>query len=222
MNERTKGALDGVRQMLLVSVVLMLLCGLLYPLLMTGLSTVIFPRQAAGSLIEIGGRPVAAAHVGQQFVQPYYLQSRPSAYQYNVYVEDAAGNQTYRDGTEFAGVSSGSNNYAASNPALVQRVQADIDAFLAANPTVRREDIPTDLMTASGSGLDPHISPASAEIQVARIAQASGLTEARVREIVAANTTDALLGVFGERTVNVVNTNIDIGMAMGLLPAAAK
>ena len=92
--------------------------------------------------------------------------SRPSAYHYNVYKENEDGTQTYQDGTEFPGIGSGSNNYAPSNPELVKRVEADISNFLEKNPDVKREDIPTDLLTASGSGLDPHISPESADIQV--------------------------------------------------------
>ena len=113
--------------------------------------------------------------------------------------------------------SSGSNNYAPSNPALAERVEADIAAFLEKNPGVSREDIPTDLMTASGSGLDPHISPASADVQVPRIVEASGLSDEQVRQIIADNTQDKTLGVFGEETVNVLGVNLDIALAMGLV-----
>lgn len=219
MKEQAKSFLHGARQMVLVSVVLMLICGLLFPLLMTGLSSLFFPYQAGGSVIQAGGKAVAAEHVGQQFLEPHYLWGRPSAYSYNVYTEDEAGNQTYRDGSDFAGVSSGSNNYAPSNPDLAARVEADIAVFLEKNPDVKREDIPTDLVTASGSGLDPHISPASAEVQVPRIAKASGLSETKLREIITAHTGGKLLGIFGEDTVNVVLVNIDIGTAMGLIPS---
>ena len=149
------------------------------------------------------------------------MKCRPSAYYYNTYYEDADGNQFYNDGSEFAGLSSGSNNYAASNPALTERVEADIEEFLAANPGVAREEIPTDLMTASGSGLDPHISPASAAIQVPRMAQASGLSEEAIQTIIDEHTSGKLFGVFGEETVNVVEVNIAIGMAMGLIKAEA-
>ena len=155
--------------------------------------------------------------MGQEFTEDYYLWSRPSAYHYNVYVEDAEGNQTYRDGSEYPGLSSGSNNYAPSNPALTERVEADLENFLAKNPDVKREDIPTDLLTASGSGLDPHISPASAEVQVPRIAKASGLSEDTVRELIAENTQGKVLGIFGEETVNVLETNLAIAQEMGLL-----
>ncbi len=135
---------------------------------------------------------------------------------YNVYQENEDGTQTYNDGTEFPGIGSGSNNYAPSNPALVERVEADIANFLEKNPDVKQEDIPADLLTASGSGLDPHISPESAEIQIPRIVEASGLEEAKIREIIQNHTEGKLLGIFGEETVNVVKVNIDIGAAMGL------
>lgn len=212
-----KEFLHGTRQAVLVTVVLMLICGLLFPCLLTGLSSVIFPHQAGGSLISVNGMAVGAEHVGQEFTQDCYMWSRPSAYHYNVYTEGEDGAKYYNDGTEFGGLASGSNNYAPSNPALVERVEADMEAFLEKNPGIKREDIPTDLLTASGSGLDPHISPASAQIQLPRIAQASGLSEESLQEIVKRNTTGKLLGVFGEETVNVLKVNIEIAQAMGTL-----
>lgn len=212
-----KEFLHGTRQAVLVTVVLMLICGLFFPCLLTGLSSVIFPHQAGGSLISVNGMAVGAEHVGQEFTQDCYMWSRPSAYHYNVYTESEDGRKYYNDGTEFGGLASGSNNYAPSNPALVERVEADVEAFLEKNPEIKREDIPTDLLTASGSGLDPHISPASAQIQLPRIAQASGLSEESLQEIVKRNTTGKLLGVFGEETVNVLKVNIEIAQAMGTL-----
>ena len=188
----------------------------------SGLSALFFPHQAGGSLIEVNGRAVAAKNVGQEFLQDYYLWSRPSAYHYNVYVEGADGKKTYPDGSAFPGIGSGSNNYAPSNPALTERVEADIEEFLEKNPGVSREDIPTDLMTASGSGLDPHISPASAEVQIPRIVEASGLSEDEVRQIIADNTKGKTLGVFGEETVNVLGVNLDIALAMGLVGEISK
>ena len=222
MKESVKGILHGGRQAVVVTVVLMLLCGLLFPLLLTGLSSLFFPHQAGGSLIEVNGQVVGAKNVGQEFTQDYYLWSRPSAYHYNVYVEDAVGNQFYNDGTEFAGLGSGSNNYAPSNPDLAARVEADIQNFLEKNPDVKREDIPTDLLTASGSGLDPHISPESAEVQVSRIVKASGLSEDTVRQIIKDHTDGKMLGVFGDETVNVLLVNIDIAQAMGIIPSEAE
>lgn len=216
-SEKKSGFLHNGRQVILVTVILLVICGLLFPLLLTGLSSVLFPHQANGSLIEVDGQVVGAEHVGQEFTQDYYLWGRPSAYHYNTYYEDEEGNQTYSDGSEYAGLSSGSNNYAPSNPALTERIEADLETFLARNPDVSVEDIPADLLTASGSGLDPDISPESAEIQVPRIAKASGLSEDEVREIIARHTEGKFLGIFGDETVNVLGVNIDIAMAMGLL-----
>ena len=97
-------------------------------------------------------------------------------------------------------MASGSNNYGASNPALAERVQGDIDEFLAEHPDLTVEDIPTDLVTASGSGLDPHISPASAAVQIPQLAENTGLTEEQLEQFVADNTTGKVLGIFGEET----------------------
>lgn len=222
MKESVKGALHGARQAVVVTVVLMLICGLLFPCLLSGLSALIFPSQAAGSLITADGQVVGAANVGQEFTEDYYMWSRPSQYHYNVYEEDAEGNQTYTDGTEFPGIGSGSANYAPTNPALTERVEADIEKFLEKNPGVKREDIPTDLLTASGSGLDPHISPASAEIQIPRITEASGLSEEVIRDIVDRHTSGKILGIFGEDTVNVLQVNLEIAQSMGLISTVEK
>lgn len=224
MNETTnKNAFfHGLRQSLVVTLVLLLLCGLVFPVLLSGISTVIFPSQANGSLVYADGQAVGAANVGQDFTEPYFMKGRPSAYNYNTYYKDEQGNQYYNDGSAFAGLSSGSNNYAPSNPALTERVEADIEAFLEANPDVKREDIPADLMTASGSGLDPHITPESARIQIPALAAASGLSEEKLEQIVADNTEGKLLGIFGEETVNVLGVNLDIAKAMGLVVDASK
>ena len=153
MNETTikNTFFHGLRQSLVVTFLLLLLCGFAFPVLLTGLSSVIFPSQANGSLVYADGQAVGAANVGQDFTEPYFMKGRPSAYHYNTYYEDEQGNPYYNDGGEFAGLGSGSNNYASSSPALTERVEADIEAFLAANPDVKREEIPADLMTASGS-----------------------------------------------------------------------
>lgn len=210
------------RQSVIVTLVLLLLCGLVFPVVLSDISAVVFPSQAKGSLVTADGAVVGATFVGQDLTEPYFMKCRPSAYNYNTYYEDAEGDRSYNDGSEFAGLSSGSNNYAASNPALVERVEADIEEFLASNPGVDREDIPTDLMTASGSGLDPHITPASAQIQIPALAEASGLSEEELAQIVADNTQGKLLGIFGEETVNVLGVNLDIAKAMGLVSEISK
>ena len=224
MNEITNKntRFHGLRQSLVVTLILLLLCGFVFPVLLSGISAVIFPSQANGSLVYADGQAVGAANVGQDFTEPYFMKGRPSAYNYNTYYEDEQGNQYYNDGSEFAGLSSGSNNYAPSNPALTERVEADIEAFLEANPDVKREDIPADLMTASGSGLDPHITPESARIQIPALAASSGLSEEQLEQIVEDNTEGKLLGIFGEETVNVLGVNLDIAKAMGLVGEAAK
>ena len=217
MKESVKSILRGTRQAVVVTVVLMLICGLLFPCLLSGLSSLLFPKQAEGNLISVNGQTVGAEFVGQEFTEDYYMWSRPSAYHYNVYTEGEDGKQYYTDGTEFPGIGSGSNNYAPSNPDLAERVEKDIEAFLEKNPDVKREDIPTDLLTASGSGLDPHISPASAVVQIPRIVAASKLSEDTIRDIIKRNTSGKILGIFGEETVNVLKVNIEIAQSMGIL-----
>lgn len=219
MNETTtKNAFfHGLRQSLVITFLLLLLCGFVFPVLLSGISAVLFPSQAGGSLVYADGRAVGAANIGQDFTEPYFMKGRPSAYNYNTYYEDEQGSRYCSDGSEFAGLGSGSNNYAPSNPALTERVEADIQAFLEANPDVKQEGIPADLMTASGSGLDPHITPASARIQIPALAAASGLSQEQLEQIVADNTKGKLLGIFGEETVNVLGVNLDIAQAMGLV-----
>ena len=224
MNETTNKNtfFHGLRQSLVVTFVLLLLCGFVFPVLLSGISAVIFPSQANGSLVYADGQAVGAANIGQDFTESYFMKGRPSAYHYNTYYKDGQGNQYYNDGSKFAGLSSGSNNYAPSNPLLTERVEADIEAFLADNPDVKREDIPADLMTASGSGLDPHITPESARIQIPALAAASGLSEEELGQIVADNTEGKLFGIFGEETVNVLGVNLDIAKAMGLVGDVSK
>lgn len=217
MKETMKNLQMNLRQAVCVTILMMAICGFLFPCLLTGLSALLFPHQAGGSLITMDGQTVGAEHVGQEFTEDYYMWSRPSAYHYNVYTEGEDGEKYYNDGTRFSGLGSGSNNYAPSNPALSQRVENDMNAFLEKNPDVEREDIPADMLTASGSGLDPHISPASAKIQISRIAEASGLTEETIEAIVEENTEGKFLGIFGEETVNVLKVNLEIAQKMGNL-----
>lgn len=203
-----------IHQAVVMTVSLLVLCGLIYPVILSVLSAVIFPEQAQGSMVEQDGKVVGMTYVGQEFTEDYFMKGRPSAYHYNIYMKDKDGNQLYNDGTEFLGLSSGSNNYAASNPALEERVKQDINIFLEKNPTISLEEIPTDLMTASASGLDPHISPAAAAIQIPGLAEASGLSQNELKEIVRQNTQGRLAGVFGEPIVNVLGVNCAIADAM--------
>lgn len=195
----------------LVTLVLFLICGLAYPLLLTGISQVIFPNQANGSLITLNGQAIGSELVGQDFTDDRFMKSRPSAVNYNTYT------QADKESGNYAGVSSGSKNYAPTNPELVKRVEADIAEFLATNPSVKKADIPTDLLTASGSGLDPHISPASAAVQIPALITATGLSKDKLETIVKENTQGKFLGIFGEETVNVLKVNLAIAKELGLL-----
>ena len=173
-----------------VTVVLTLITGIAYPLLVTGLAKVLFPRQAEGSLIRINGRIVGSELIGQKFTRPEYFHGRPSA-----------------AGDGYDGLSSGGSNLGPTNQKLADRVKADVAKFHAENPSYTGP-VPADLVTASGSGLDPDISPEAAEAQVARVAAARGMTVDTVRAVVAANTQQRQLGMLGEPRVNVMNVNL--------------
>ncbi len=162
--------------------------GVIYPLVVTGIAQVVFPQQANGSLIVKDGKAVGSELIGQQFDDPSYFWGRPSAANYN------------------AAASSGSN-YGPLNPALMDMVQTRIDALKAADPD-NTLPIPVDLVTASGSGLDPHISVASALYQVSRVATARGLNEADVIALVNQYTEGRQFGFLGEPRVNVLLLNI--------------
>jgi len=167
---------------------LTLVTGVVYPLVVTGVAQIAFPRQANGSLIVIDGKVYGSELIGQSFDDPRYFWGRPSAAGYN------------------ASASSGSN-YGPLNPALIDVTQARIAALKAADPD-NPLPIPVDLVTASGSGLDPHISVAAALYQVHRVAQARGLSEANVRSLVDQYTTGRQFGFLGESTVNVLELNL--------------
>lgn len=192
-----------------VSIALLLICGVLYPLVMTGISQLVFPRQANGSIVEYNGKPVGSELLGQAFSDTRFFHGRVSAVNYNTYKpEDKIPDKEGK--TAYSGVSSGSANLAPSNPALVDRVQKDIDAFLAANPGIKKEDIPADLLTSSGSGLDPNISPESAKIQIPAISKATGISGDDLSKIMEKCTEGRTLGIFGEPRVNVLKANIEI------------
>lgn len=207
--------LKGIKKPFLVTLALLLICGLAYPLLLTGISQVISPKQANGSLIMIDDQAVGSELVGQDFSDARFMKNRPSAVNYNTYTQED------KESGDYTGVGSGSKNYAPTNPELVKRVEADIAEFLEVNSSVKKKDIPTDLLTASGSGLHPHISPASAAVQIPTLAEATGLSEETLKTIVKENTQGKFLGIFGEETVTVLKVNLEIAKELGLLKQAA-
>jgi K+-transporting ATPase ATPase C chain len=188
--------MDQVKPAIVVLVLLTLVTGVAYPLVVTGIAQVIFPTQANGSLILRDGKAVGSSLIGQPFDDPKYFWGRLSAtasFAYN------------------AGASTGSN-YGPLNPAFHAAAKARIDALHEADPG-NKAPIPVDLVTASGSGLDPHISPAAALYQVSRVAKARKLDEARVRQLVESQIEGRPLGVLGEPRVNVLRLNLALDSA---------
>lgn len=189
--KQTSPLLEQLRSALAVLALLTVITGAIYPLAITGLAQVMFPGKANGSIIVRDGQARGSALIGQHFDDPRYFWGRPSA----------TGPVPYN-----AAASSGSN-YGPLNPALFEAVQGRIDALHAADPG-NTAPVPVDLVTASGSGLDPHISPAAADYQVPRVARARGLDEAVVRDLVDERTEGRQLGILGEPRVNVLELNL--------------
>jgi potassium-transporting ATPase KdpC subunit len=164
--------------------------GVLYPLAITGLAQLLFPGRANGQLIETNGKTVGSKIIGQSFTGPTYFHSRPS-----------------NAGTGYDPTSSGGSNLAPTNKLLIERVRSDVQKLQLENPGV---PVPVDLVTASGSGLDPDISPAAAEFQIPRVARSRGMKEDDVRTLVQKHTEGRELGFLGEPRINVLELNLEL------------
>jgi K+-transporting ATPase ATPase C chain len=187
-----------LRPAIVMTLLLCLLTGFVYPGVVTGLAQVLFPRQANGSLVEVNGKVVGSALIGQPFTQPYYFHPRPSA-----------------AGSGYDATSSGGTNKGPTDAKLADTLIAGaIDSAVKYDHVVRGH-IPSDMVTASGSGLDPHISPANAHLQVVRVAAARGRTPEEMHLFVDAHTEGRQFGVFGDPRVNVLLLNIALDSAFG-------
>jgi len=197
--------LKEVRPAILLLVLLTLLTGLVYPLAMTAIAGVIFPKQAGGSLIEKDGKVIGSSLIGQEFKDEKYFHGRPSA----TSAPDPA-DSTKTVPSPYNAANSSGSNLGPTSKALNDRVKEDVDKLKAENPSAA---VPVDLVTASGSGLDPDISPEGALFQVPRVAKARNMPEDRVRALVTENTQGRIAGLLGEPRVNVLALNLALDAA---------
>ena len=192
--------LRQIRPAIMMIVVMTVITGLVYPLGMTGLAQLLFPHQANGSLIEKDGTVTGSELIGQNFTDDKYFHGRPSAT-----TEPDPNDPTKTVPVPYAADNSSGSNLGPTSEALIDRVKDDAEKLKAENPS---SPIPVDLVTTSGSGLDPDITPAAAEFQVPRVAKARNLATDKVRSLVAEMTQDRLLGILGEKRVNVLKLNL--------------
>jgi K+-transporting ATPase ATPase C chain len=192
--------LKELRPAIVLLVAFTILTGLVYPLVMTGVAQVIFPSQAHGSLIERDGKVVGSALIGQSFTSDRYFHGRPSA---TLGPDPADPSKT--TSVPYNASNSGGSNLGPTSKALIERIAADVDKLKQENASGR---VPTDLVTTSGSGLDPDITPEAADFQVPRVAKARNLPENEVSRLVMDNIKDRTLGIFGEPRVNVLTLNL--------------
>jgi K+-transporting ATPase ATPase C chain len=199
--------LRELRPAIVILVALTIVTGLIYPLAMTGAAQLVFPYQSQGSLIEQGGKTVGSVLIGQAFTEDKYFHGRPSA---TTAPDPNDASKTVA--APYNAANSGGSNLGPTSKALADRLQQDVAKLKAENPSA---SVPVDLVTASGSGLDPDISPEAALFQVPRVAHARGLSEDRVRVLVAAQTEGRLMGWLGEPRVNVLRLNLALDRSGG-------
>jgi potassium-transporting ATPase KdpC subunit len=192
--------LREIRPAIVFIVALTLITGLAYPFAITGIAQVIFPYQAQGSLLEQDGKVVGSTLIGQEFTSEKYFHGRPSAT-----TAPDPNDATKTVPAPYNAANSGGSNLGPTSESLIDRIQGDIEKLKQENPSGQ---IPIDLVTTSGSGLDPHISPASALFQVPRVAQARNLPEDRVRQLIQEHIESRFLGFLGEERVNVLGLNL--------------
>ena len=197
--------LREIRPAIVFIIALTLITGLAYPLAMTGIAGFIFPYQAQGSIIERDGKVIGSALIGQVFAGDGYFHGRPSAT-----VTPDPKDPTKNIDAPYNAANSGGSNLGPTNKALVDRVKGDVDKLKEENSS---SSVPIDLVTTSGSGLDPHISPEAAFFQVPRVAKARNKPEDRVRQLVTAHVDGRLLGLLGEPRVNVLELNLALDRA---------
>jgi len=196
--------LNQIRPAIVLIVLMTVLTGLAYPLAMTGIAQVLFPHQASGSLIEKDGKVIGSELIGQNFTDAKYFHGRPSAT-----TATDPNDSTKTVPAPYNAGNSGGSNAGPTSKALIERVQGDVE-------TLKKEKggpLPVDMVTSSASGLDPHITPAAADFQVPRVAKARNLPEERVRALVAEATEDRVLGILGEKRVNVLKLNLTLDAA---------
>lgn len=202
-----------IKTSFLVTLVFMVLCGIVYPLVITGIAKMAFNKQANGSLVTLNGKTVGSELIGQDFKDPRFFKGRLSAVNYNTYT--SSDKKTDKTGTiVYNGVNSGGSNLAPSNTALEARVKKDINQFLKEHPTIKQSDIPTDLLTSSASGLDPDISPEAANVQIDAVSKASGISKPEIQSIVKKHTEGRTFYIFGESRVNVLMVNLEIAQKL--------
>ena len=183
--------MSDIKRGLKLTLAFMIILGVIYPLTMTGISTLLFPDKSKGSLLYNKDELIGSSLIGQKFIDDRWFQGRPSAVDY-----DAS--------------KSGGSNLSMSNPEFKKAVDKNIQDFLSKNPTVKKEDIPADIVTASASGLDPEITVASAKLQAERVAKANGMTIEEINKIIDNNKNGKFLGVFGQERVNVLTLNLEL------------